>query len=310
MYNFRTDMAVERNEIYKKQNSLAEEIDGIENANKIIKDIEISKVKITNENGANALGKPVGNYITLDVKEIKNANEERIEEIAEIMADELRTVIREHVSDTDDILVVGLGNRYVTPDALGPKVVPEIEVTRHILEYMPKIMPEDTRPVSAISPGVLGITGIETMEILNGIVQNIKPKMLIVIDALATRKLERISSSIQIADTGIVPGAGVNNARKEISINTLGIPVIAIGIPTVVDLATITNDCINIFIENLQQKAMSNSTLNELKEKDNYEEIKEALIPKDYNMIVTPKEIDKLIDNMSEIVARGINKSM
>lgn len=310
MYNFRTDMAVERNEIYKKQNSLAEEIDGIENANKIIKDIEISKIKITNENGANALGKPVGNYITLDVKEIKNADEERIEEIAEIMADELRTVIGEHVSDTDDILVVGLGNRYVTPDALGPKVVPEIEVTRHILEYMPKIMPEDTRPVSAISPGVLGITGIETMEILNGIVQNIKPKMLIVIDALATRKLERISSSIQIADTGIVPGAGVNNARKEISINTLGIPVIAIGIPTVVDLATITNDCINIFIENLQQKAMSNSTLNELKEKDNYEEIKEALIPKDYNMIVTPKEIDKLIDNMSEIVAKGINKSL
>ena len=310
MYNFRTDMAVERNEIYKKNNSLAEKIDGIENANKIIKDIEISKVKITNENGANALGKPVGNYITLDVKEIKNADEERIEEIAEIMADELRTVIGEHVSDTDDILVVGLGNRYVTLDALGPKVVPEIEVTRHILEYMPKIMPEDTRPVSAISPGVLGITGIETMEILNGIVQNIKPKMLIVIDALATRKLERISSSIQIADTGIVPGAGVNNARKEISINTLGIPVIAIGIPTVVDLATITNECINIFIENLQQKAMSNSTLNELKEKDNYEEIKEALIPKDYNMIVTPKEIDKLIDNMSEIVARGINKSM
>ena len=307
MYNFRTDMAVERNEIYKKQNSLAEEIDGIENANKIIKDIEISKVKITNENGANALGKPVGNYITLDVKEIKNADEERIEEIAEIMADELRNVIGEHVSDTDDILVVGLGNRYVTPDALGPKVVPEIEVTRHILEYMPKIMPEDTRSVSAISPGVLGITGIETMEILNGIVQNIKPKMLIVIDALATRKLERISSSIQIADTGIVPGAGVNNARKEISINTLGIPVIAIGIPTVVDLATITNDCINIFIENLQQKAMSNSTLNELKEKDNYEEIKEALIPKDYNMIVTPKEIDDLIENMKDIVARGIN---
>ncbi len=310
MYNFRTDMAVERNEIYKKQNCLTEGIDGIENTNEIIKDIEISKVKITNENGANALGKPVGNYITLDVKEIKNADEERIEEIAEIMADELRNVIGEHVSDTDDILVVGLGNRYVTPDALGPKVVPEIEVTRHILEYMPKIMPEDTRPVSAISPGVLGITGIETMEILKGIVQNIKPKMLIVIDALATRKLERISSSIQIADTGIVPGAGVNNARKEISINTVGIPVIAIGIPTVVDLATITNECIDIFIENLQQKAMSNSTLNELKEKDNYEEIKEALIPKDYNMIVTPKEIDKLIDNMSEIVARGINKSM
>ena len=175
---------------------------------------------------------------------------------------------------------------------------------------MPKAMPEDTRPVSAISPGVLGTTGIETMEILKGIVENVKPKMLIVIDALATRSIERISSSIQIADTGIVPGAGVNNTRKEISQKTLGIPVIALGIPTVVDLASITNDCIDLFIENLQQKAMSNDYLNKLREQDNYEEIKEALVPKDYNMIVTPKEIDKLIENMSKIVATGINMAM
>ena len=148
------------------------------------------------------------------------------------------------------------------------------------------------------------------MEILKGIVENVKPKMLIVIDALATRSIERISSSIQIADTGIVPGAGVNNTRKEISQKTLGIPVIALGIPTVVDLASITNDCIDLFIENLQQKAMSNDYLNKLREQDNYEEIKEALVPKDYNMIVTPKEIDKLIENMSKIVATGINMAM
>ena len=194
--------------------------------------------------------------------------------------------------------------------ALGPKVVPEIEVTRHILEYMPKAMPEDTRPVSAISPGVLGITGIETMEILKGVVDNVKPKLLIVIDALASRSIDRISSSIQIADTGIVPGAGVENKRKEISKKTLGIPVIAIGIPTVVDLATVTNECIDIFIENLQEKAMSNDYLNKLKEKDNYEDIKEALVPKDYNMIVTPKEIDKLIENMSKIISKAINMAM
>ncbi|MFR7665887.1 MAG: GPR endopeptidase [Clostridia bacterium] len=192
----------------------------------------------------------------------------------------------------------------------GPKVVPEIEVTRHILEYMPKAMPEDTRPVSAISPGVLGITGIETMEILKGVVDNVKPKLLIVIDALASRSIDRISSSIQIADTGIVPGAGVENKRKEISKKTLGIPVIAIGIPTVVDLATVTNECIDIFIENLQEKAMSNDYLNKLKEKDNYEDIKEALVPKDYNMIVTPKEIDKLIENMSKIISKAINMAM
>lgn len=310
MYNFRTDLAVERNDIYKKVNNIQSEIDGIEIENESREETDISRIKIINEDGENKLGKPIGNYITLDVKNIKLADDEKIEQIAEVLADELRKVIGEHVTDTEDILVVGLGNMYVTPDALGPKVIPHIEITRHILEYMPKVMPEDTRPVSAISPGVLGTTGIETMEVLKGIVDNIHPQLLIVIDALASRSIERISSSIQIADTGIVPGAGVDNKRKEISNKTLGIPVIALGIPTVVDLASITNDCINLFIDNLQQKAMSNSYLNELKEKDNYEEIKEALIPKDYNMIVTPKEIDKLIENMSKIISKGINMAL
>lgn len=309
MINFRTDLALERNEVYKEKNKL-NEIDGVSVNNETINEVEISRIKILNEEGEKILQKPAGNYITLDVKKLKIADEERLSKIAETVADELRKIVGEHVNETEDILVVGLGNLYVTPDALGPKVVPEIEVTRHILEYMPSIMPEDTRPVSAISPGVLGVTGIETMEILKGVVQNVKPKLLIVIDALATKSIDRISSSIQIADTGIVPGAGVENTRKEISKKTLGIPVIAIGIPTVVDLATITNECIDIFIENLQEKAMSNDYLNKLKENDNYEEIKEALVPKDYNMIVTPKEIDKLIENMSKIVSSAINMAM
>lgn len=309
MINFRTDLALERNEVYKEKNKL-NEIDGVSVNNETINEVEISRIKILNEEGEKILQKPAGTYITLDVKKLKIADEERLSKIAETVADELRKIVGEHVNETEDILVVGLGNLYVTPDALGPKVVPEIEVTRHILEYMPSIMPEDTRPVSAISPGVLGVTGIETMEILKGVVQNVKPKLLIVIDALATRSIDRISSSIQIADTGIVPGAGVENTRKEISKKTLGIPVIAIGIPTVVDLATITNECIDIFIESLQEKAMSNDYLNKLKENDNYEEIKEALVPKDYNMIVTPKEIDKLIENMSKIVSSAINMAM
>lgn len=309
MINFRTDLALERNEVYKEKNKL-NEIDGVSVNNETINEVEISRIKILNEEGEKILQKPAGTYITLDVKKLKLADEERLSKIAETVADELRKIVGEHVNETEDILVVGLGNLYVTPDALGPKVVPEIEVTRHILEYMPSIMPEDTRPVSAISPGVLGVTGIETMEILKGVVQNVKPKLLIVIDALATRSIDRISSSIQIADTGIVPGAGVENTRKEISKKTLGIPVIAIGIPTVVDLATITNECIDIFIESLQEKAMSNDYLNKLKENDNYEEIKEALVPKDYNMIVTPKEIDKLIENVSKIVSSAINMAM
>ena len=161
--------------------------------------------------------------------------------------------------------------------------------------------------VSAIAPGVLGTTGIETVEILKGIVENIKPKLLIVIDALASRSIERISSTVQLSDTGIVPGAGVGNTRSEISKNTLGIPVIAIGIPTVVEAATIAADSLDLFIQKLQDEAKSNDYLNKLKEEDNYEEIKEALLPKEYNLIVTPKEIDDLIENMKDVVARGIN---
>lgn len=161
--------------------------------------------------------------------------------------------------------------------------------------------------VSAIAPGVLGTTGIETVEILKGIVENIKPKLLIVIDALASRSIERISSTVQLSDTGIVPGAGVGNTRSEISKNTLGIPVIAIGIPTVVETAVLVNDCLDVFIQKLQDEAKSNDYLNKLKEEDNYEEIKEALLPKEYNLIVTPKEIDDLIENMKDVVARGIN---
>lgn len=161
--------------------------------------------------------------------------------------------------------------------------------------------------VSAIAPGVLGTTGIETVEILKGIVENIKPKLLIVIDALASRSIERISSTVQLSDTGIVPGAGVGNTRSEISKNTLGIPVIAIGIPTVVETAVLVNDCLDVFIQKLQDEAKSNDYLNKLKEEDNYEEIKETLLPKEYNLIVTPKEIDDLIENMKDVVARGIN---
>lgn len=310
MYNFRTDLADERNEIYKKANNISTNVDGIEVEEDEAENIKIGRVNIVNENGEQAIGKPQGTYVTLDIKNIKTIQHEEIEKVANVLANELRNLINKHITDVDDILVVGLGNIYVTPDALGPKIVPEIEVTRHILQYMPKAMPEDTRPVSAIAPGVLGITGIETMEILKGIVDNVKPKMLIVIDALASRNIERISSSIQLSDTGIVPGAGVENTRKEISEKTLGIPVVALGIPTVVDLASITNDCIRIFIEDLQQKAMSNDALNKLKDTDNYEQIKEALNVGKYNMIVTPKEIDELIENMKEIVALGINQAL
>lgn len=223
------------------------------------------------------------------------------------MSQELKNLIEKHSAREDEILVVGLGNIYVTPDSLGPKAINEIDVTRHILKYMPNILPTETRSVSAISPGVLGTTGIETVEIIKGIVENIHPKLIIVIDALASRSIERISSSIQLSDTGITPGAGVGNTRKDLSEETLGIPVIALGIPTVVEAATIAADSLDMFIKKVQEQAQSNEFLNKLQEEDKYEMIKEVLVPEDYNFIVTPKEIDDLIENMKDIVARGIN---
>jgi spore protease len=307
LYNFRTDLASERREIYQKANKL-DQVEGIETTEEQINEnIRVERVKIIDSNGEQAIGKPIGNYITIDVKKLKIATEDEIQKASEIVTNELKKLIDKHIQKQEEILVVGLGNVYVTPDSLGPKVINEIDVTRHLINYLPQYVEEGTRPVSAVAPGVLGTTGIETMEILKGIVDNTKPKLIMVIDALASRSIERISSTIQISDTGIVPGAGVGNTRKEISQATLGIPVIAIGIPTVVDLGTIIDEGLDIFIGKLQEKAESNEYLNKLKEQDNYEEIKEALAPNDYNMIVTPKEIDDLIENMKDVIARGIN---
>lgn len=228
MYNFRTDLALERREIFKKNNNL-EEIDGVEIENKEIdENLKVTKVNITNQNGEQSIGKPIGTYITIDIQKLRLAEEVEIQKSAEVLSDELKEIINKHIEAKDDILVVGLGNMYVTPDSLGPKVINDIDVTRHIIKYLPQYIDENSRPVSAISPGVLGTTGIETLEILEGVVKEIKPKLLIVIDALASRSIERISSTIQLSDTGIVPGAGVGNKRKEISKNTLGIPVVAI----------------------------------------------------------------------------------
>ena len=307
MYNFRTDMADERKDIYKKANKL-DNIPGIETFENIVNDkIKTTTVKILDSQGENAIGKPIGTYITIDIKDLKLATDESINEAADVVKNELKKIIDSHCESQDEILVVGLGNQFVTPDSLGPKVVSEIDITKHFIKYTPQYVTEGTRSVCAIAPGVLGTTGIETSEIIKGIVDNVKPKMLIVIVSLASKSIERISSTVQISDTGIVPGGGVGNAREELSIKTIGIPVIAVGVPMVVESAVLVNDCLDLFIEKLQNEAKSNDYLNALKEQDNYEEIKESLNPTGYNMIVTPKEIDDLIENMKDIIARGIN---
>ena len=175
-----------------------------------------------------ALGKPIGSYITIDIKNLRIAQNEEIDKAAHRVSEELQVLYGKHIGKEDDILVVGLGNANVTPDSLGTRVITDIDITRHLLKYAPQYLEPNTRPVSAIAPGVLGTTGMETQEILKGIIDNVKPKLVIVIDSLASKSIARISSTIQIADTGIVPGAGVGNKRKELSKETLGIDVIAI----------------------------------------------------------------------------------
>ena len=234
---------------------------------------------------------------------------------------EVKQMIEKSTSQKDDVMVVGLGNLNITPDALGPKVISEVDITRHILEYAPNFMDENTRPVSAISPGVLGTTGIETVEILKGVIDRVKPKAIIAIDALASRKMDRISSTIQIADTGIHPGAGVGNNRKELSKETLGVPVIAIGVPTVVEAATIANDTIELFVNSMKKEIENSNDKNDkinglytllesVSNEDKYQVIKQLLSSEEYNYMVTPKEIDQIIIDMSQVIAKGINLAL
>lgn len=266
---FRTDLALERRDIYNKANNLEEDLKGIEcEEERPNEKISITRVNIKDEEGERALGKPIGEYITLDVKDMKYMEDEELKEISNSISNELKKVFDKHLHPQDSVLIVGLGNEYVTPDSLGPKVAKNLEVTRHVIKYCPQFVKEGTREISAVSPGVLGVTGIETLEIVKGLVENVKPKLLVAIDSLCSKEMNRISSSIQIADTGIVPGGGIGNKREELSQNTLGIPVVAVGVPTV------------------------------------------TAFPNDEEFIVTPKEIDELIKNMSEVVSEAINMSL
>jgi spore protease len=228
LINYRTDLAVERRDIYRKANRIEDEISGVICNIEKNKNAEITRVEITSIEGSKALNKEIGNYITIDMKRINTLLETEKEEISDIVAKEIEKIVQKHTSKSEDILIVGLGNLYSTPDSLGSKVVKKIEITRHVKKYMPQYLEKDARAISAIAPGVLGTTGIETLEFVKGVVDNVNPKLIIVIDSLCSKSMSRISNSIQISDTGIIPGGGVGNARLELSKKTLGIPVIAI----------------------------------------------------------------------------------
>lgn len=310
MINIRTDLAIEARELYKEEQNI--EVEGVEVEKEESDEIDITRVKILNEVGMEKMGKAIGTYITIESPGIKNADEDLKDEISRTVAKELKNLIKP--TKLTKTLVVGLGNVNVTPDALGPKVVDRVYVTRHFFKAYGKTEDETLADVSAISPGVLGVTGIETVETIKGIVEKTKPDLIIAVDALASRKTERLNTTIQITDTGISPGSGVGNSRKELNQQYLGVPVVAIGVPTVVDAATMTNDTINLIIENMKSEISKEDEfyklLDSIGSDERYKYITEILRDSVDNLMVTPKDIDDIITDLSHMIANGINISL
>lgn len=292
--NYRTDMADERVSIYKLENNV-DDINGIKLQNKEYENMFESQVDVLNDEAKKLLSKEIGKYITFEIKDVDLLNENEKNEIENVISKKIDELIGK---DVKSLLIVGLGNEKVTPDSLGYLTVKNIDVTRHIFKYAKELIDENQIQTSCICPGVLGTTGIETFEIIESVVKKINPDVVIVIDALASTSINRVGSTIQISNTGIVPGNGVRNKRAKISKETLNKEVIAIGVPTVVDMATITNEVIEKIIDD-------NSNSNEKRSNERYKKIVDVLDEKNY--IVTPKEIDELMVIMSDIIAKAIN---
>ena len=308
-FSVRTDLAIEARELAQQNAQEADRLDGVDVSTKKDPDYFLTHVRIHSEEGSRLMGKPKGDYITLESEKLKENDAECHEKIIKILAENIRSLVK--FGEDDCILVAGLGNWNITPDALGPKVVSKILVTRHLQGTLPEEIEETVRPVAAVSPGVMGITGIETGEILKGIVDKLHPSLLIAIDALAARRSNRINAAIQMSDTGVAPGAGVGNQRMMLDKESLGIPVIAIGVPTVVDAATLVNDTMDRILEEMMQQTEKGSefykTLQSLEQEEKYQMIADILGPYTGNMFVTPKEVDAVVDRLANIIANAVN---
>lgn len=327
-FNIRTDLIIDEDVENK-----------VLNKELISDNLSISYIEVTKELST-LLKKKEGIYVTLEFQDITN-HEDKIE-IEKHLSNEIKKILKEmNLKDSDDCLVIGLGNRDSTADSLGPLVLDKVMVTRHLF-LLDVSVKKGIRCVSAISPGVMANTGIETSDIILCLVNKIQPKFLVVIDALASSSIDRINKTIQITNTGIHPGSGIGNNRKEISLDTIGIPVIAIGVPTVVESSILVNDTIDYlfkhlsylknhydenklvfsrdsqkYLQRIQEEKLSDEEkekvsgmLGTIDEEKKKELIMEVLNNIGYNMIVTPKEIDFLVEKLSDTIAKAINESL
>ncbi len=287
---YRTDLAIERMEmagIYDTESSVSGGID-IEKTN-YGNDVLSTLISITDEAGEKLLGKPMGKYITIETKSVLEENEDVKANVIDAVAAELGKLIEFHYNLK--VMIAGLGNRYVTPDSLGPETASKVRITRHLFMMFEADGDDEMSCVSCIVPGVSATTGMETADIIKKAVELAKPEVLIVIDSLAARNIDRVSSTIQITDTGISPGAGMGNNRMGINEITVGTKVIAIGVPVVIDAATIIRDALN---ENVSSA----------------EQIDEYIDKFDEQLIVTSTDIDMIIKEFSDIIAAGVNKTL
>ena len=324
-YKTRTDLAIELIE------------NNIDIKTKEYDNIKVSKI-ILDEKKKKKINKKKGNYITIEFTDV--TDEQNKENVKQIFKKELKELLHTiNIKEEDKCLIIGLGNRKSTPDSLGPKTIEKLIITNHLYEL--GVLEQKYRRVCAITPGVMGETGIETSDIIKSIVKKTNPNFVIVIDALASSSIERVNKTIQITDTGIYPGSGIGNNRKEISKEILNIPVIAIGVPTTVDAVTIVSDTINFItkyytytrknINNPINKLIVNNEINYLKkdiklntqekkellglvgnltEEETRQLIKETLTPIGYNFMVTPKEVDFIIEKLSDILGNGLNETL
>ncbi|MCI8949340.1 MAG: GPR endopeptidase [Lachnospiraceae bacterium] len=278
--------------------------------------IKITEVKILNRQGAKAMGKEMGTYLTIEAHGIEKKGKGLEKRLTDELAVQIRKLSkgiqgREEKKAPEHVLVVGLGNLYVTPDSLGPRVLQHLQVTRHLDgQYGEGFLKEhDLASISGIAPGVMAQTGMETAEILKGVVQETKPELMIAIDALAARSVRRLGCTIQLTDTGIRPGSGVGNHRNGLTRETLGIPVLAIGVPTVVGAAAIVQDTIEAMVKALEMGKTTRGTgqyLSGLDPEEQYALIRELLEPEFGPMFVTPPDIEERVEQLGSVIAEAI----
>lgn len=312
-FQSRTDLALEAKERFEDDNV---EISGvsIEEDYNEEKEVKVTKVVIFTEKGAKVMGKPKGTYITLEAPNLSEPDDDYHREISKSLAKCIKELLPKE-KEEQSVLIVGLGNREITPDSLGPNVVGNLLITRHIVREYGKIAlgREKINQISGIVPGVMAQTGMEASEIVRGIVEEIAPDYIIVIDALAARSTKRLNRTIQIADTGIHPGSGVGNHRNALTKESLGIPVIAIGVPTVVDAATIVNDTMENLIMAMEQSEQLKSigdTLSIFNATEKHQLIRELIAPHLNGMFVTPKDIDETIKKISFTISEALNLAL